>query len=382
MIPYGKQSITTEDINAVTDVLQADLITQGPLVPEFEQSIADLCQAQYATAVSNATAALHIANLALEVGAGDIVWTTPISFVASANCALYCGATIDFVDIDINTANICPIQLQGKLAKAQRENQLPKVLVVVHMAGASCNMRAIAQLAKQYHFKVIEDASHAIGGKYLDQPIGSCQYSDITVFSFHPVKIITSGEGGMALTNNQQLDKKLKRLRSHGITADPAAMTQESHGPWYYEQVELGFNYRMTDIHAALGLSQLNRLTSFVQKRNDIAKRYDNAFNHTNVMPIKPESDCYSAYHLYLVRLPEMSLAEQKHLFEKLRGDKIFIQKHYIPIYLQPYYQQFNFDPADYPQAQAYYRSVITLPLYPELDIAQQDYIIDKILRL
>jgi UDP-4-amino-4,6-dideoxy-N-acetyl-beta-L-altrosamine transaminase len=382
MIPYGKQSITTEDISAVTDVLQSDLITQGPLVPEFEQSIAQLCQAQYATAVSNATAALHLANLALDVGTGDIVWTTPISFVASANCALYCGATIDFVDIDINTANICPKQLQLKLAKAKLENQLPKVLVVVHMAGASCNMRAIAELAKQYQFKIIEDASHAIGGKYLDQPIGSGQFSDITIFSFHPVKIITSGEGGMALTNNQHLDSKLKRLRSHGITADPAAMTQESHGPWYYEQVELGFNYRMTDIHAALGLSQLNRLASFVKKRNDIAKRYDNAFINTKVTPIKPESDCYSAYHLYLVRLPEMTLTEQKQLFEKLRSDKIFIQKHYIPIYLQPFYQQFNFEPSDFPQAQSYYHSVITLPLYPELDIAQQDYIIEKILRL
>ncbi|MED5513718.1 MAG: UDP-4-amino-4,6-dideoxy-N-acetyl-beta-L-altrosamine transaminase, partial [Pseudomonadota bacterium] len=278
VIPYGKQSISQDDINAVIDVLKSDWLTQGPAVPAFESAIAEYCGAHYACATNSATSALHIACLALDVGKGDIVWTSPISFVASSNCALYCGAEVDFVDIDLETGNMSVAALKEKLTLAKQSQQLPKVVIPVHLAGQSCDMAAINALAKEYGFKVIEDASHAIGAKYKDKPVGSCVYSDITVFSFHPVKIITSAEGGMAVTNCAGLNKKMSRLRSHGITNIPEEMTESSHGPWYYQQLELGFNYRMTDMQAALGLSQLKQLDNFVSVRNDIATTYNHAF--------------------------------------------------------------------------------------------------------
>ncbi|KZY57991.1 UDP-4-amino-4,6-dideoxy-N-acetyl-beta-L-altrosamine transaminase, partial [Pseudoalteromonas shioyasakiensis] len=299
VIPYGRQSISQDDINAVIDVLKSDWLTQGPAVPAFESAIAEYCGAHYACATNSATSALHIACLALGVGKGDIVWTSPISFVASSNCALYCGADIDFVDIDLETGNMSIAALQEKLTLAKQNLRLPKVVIPVHLAGQSCDMAAINALAKEYGFKVIEDASHAIGAKYKDKPVGSCVYSDITVFSFHPVKIITSAEGGMAVTNCAELNKKMSRLRSHGITNIPEEMTELSHGPWYYQQLELGFNYRMTDMQAALGLSQLKQLDNFVSVRNDIATTYNHAFANSTVAHLTQSNECYSSYHLY-----------------------------------------------------------------------------------
>lgn len=375
MIPYGKQNLNQADIDAVVEVLQSDFLTQGKKVPEFEQTVANYCHAQYATATNSATSALHIACLALDVGQGDWVWTSPISFVASSNCALYCGAQVDFVDIDLDTGNLSVQTLEQKLIQAQKENKLPKVVIPVHLAGQSCDMQGIHALSQTYGFKIIEDASHAIGGRYQAKPVGSCEYSDITVFSFHPVKIITTGEGGMALTNQPELDKKLKRLRSHGITSTEEEMTEPSHGPWYYQQQELGFNYRMTDIQAALGLSQLNRLDEFVQKRNELAAYYNQNLNTELVTPLAQQPNRVSAYHLYIVKLKKSDTNKHKQAIIGLRAAGIMAHVHYIPIYLQPYYQSMGFDSKDFPNAQTYYHSAITLPLYPILTLEQQDYI-------
>jgi len=319
VIPYGKQSISQDDINAVIDVLKSDWLTQGPAVPAFESAIAEYCGAHYACATNSATSALHIACLALDVGKGDIVWTSPISFVASSNCALYCGAEVDFVDIDLETGNMSVAALKEKLTLAKQSQQLPKVVIPVHLAGQSCDMAAINALAKEYGFKVIEDASHAIGAKYKDKPVGSCVYSDITVFSFHPVKIITSAEGGMAVTNCAELNKKMSRLRSHGITNIPEEMTESSHGPWYYQQLELGFNYRMTDMQAALGLSQLKQLDNFVSVRNDIATTYNYAFANSTVAHLTQSNECYSSYHLYIVRLTQCDVEKHKSVITGMR---------------------------------------------------------------
>jgi UDP-4-amino-4,6-dideoxy-N-acetyl-beta-L-altrosamine transaminase len=379
LIPYGKQDISQADIDAVIDVLKSDWLTQGPTVPAFEDSIAAYCDANYATATSSATSALHIACLSLGVSEGDIVWTSPISFVASANCALYCGAKVDFVDIDIDTGNLSPDALEQKLILAEKASSLPKVVIPVHLAGQSCDMQAIAKLAEKYNFKVIEDASHAIGAKYLGKPVGSCDYSDICVFSFHPVKIITSAEGGMAVTNCKEVDNKMKLLRSHGITSNPTEMTEPSHGPWYYQQVELGFNYRMTELQAALGLSQLTRLNEFVAKRNELACIYTNEFKHLPLTHLHQSTQSYSSYHLYIIRLTGDAVKKHKELICSLREHKITSHLHYIPIHIQPYYKGLGFREGDFPNAIEYYNTALTIPLHPKLTTSEQAYIVKKI---
>ncbi|MFU2508136.1 UDP-4-amino-4,6-dideoxy-N-acetyl-beta-L-altrosamine transaminase [Pseudoalteromonas sp. ASV78] len=382
VIPYGKQSISQDDIDAVIDVLKSDWLTQGPKVPAFEQAIADYCGVNFACATNSATSALHIACLALGVGESDIVWTSPISFVASANCALYCGAKVDFVDIDLDTGNMSPSALEQKLISAKKIDSLPKVVIPVHLAGQSCDMQAIYQLATKYDFKIIEDASHAIGAKYLDKPVGNCEFSDICVFSFHPVKIITSAEGGMAVTNSKKLDKKMKRLRSHGITNNPNEMTESSHGPWYYQQLELGFNYRMTELQAALGLSQLKQLDSFVRTRNDMAKKYNRAFANSNIVHLTQSNYCYSSYHLYIVRLTHSGIAEHKSVITSMREQEIIAHLHYIPIHLQPYYQELGFSEGDFPNAETYYKQAVTIPLHPTMTADEQQFVINTLIGL
>ena len=377
MIPYGKQNISEEDIRAVVDVLKSDFLTQGPVVPAFEKHIASYCGANYAVAVNSATSALHIACLALDVGPGDIVWTSPITFVASANCALYCGAMIDFVDIDSRTYNLSVDSLHRKLEAAKKLGQLPKVLIPVHLAGQSCDMKEIYELSKQYGFRIIEDASHAIGGSYLDAKIGNCRYSDITIFSFHPVKIITSGEGGMALTNDQGLIKKMARLRSHGITRYPEEMTHAPDGPWYYQQIELGFNYRMTEIQAALGLSQLHRLDSFVTERHAIAKRYDELLSNKGITVPWQSPESYSAFHLYIVRVPVGHLTLIRNAaFDSLRSGGVGVNLHYIPVYQQPYFEKKGFERSNFPEAEQYYKEAISLPMYPGLTLKDQQEVV------
>lgn len=368
MIPYGRQHLDESDIKAVLDTLKSDWLTQGPAIPKFEGAFADYCNASYAVAVNSATSALHIACLALGVGPGDCVWTSPNSFVASSNCALYCGAGIDFVDIDLQTGNMCVDALKHKLENAEANNCLPKVVIPVHFAGQPCDMAQIRALSKRYGFFVIEDASHAVGARYQDKSVGSCEFSDICVFSFHPVKIITTMEGGMALTNSMELADKMRMLRSHGITNDPAMMTEESHGPWYYQQITLGFNYRMTDVEAALGLSQLDKLDTFVEKRNALAAYYDKSLcDQANIAPLSQHSDTYSSYHLYVVRVKSLDSTKHTTLVTQLRESGIFAHVHYIPIHLQPYYQNLGFKKGDYPNAERYYQQAITLPMFPDL---------------
>lgn len=382
MIPYGKQLISQADIDSVVAVLQSDWLTQGPKVPAFEAAISNYCNAQYGIAVNSATSALHIACLALNVSEGDTVWTSPISFVASANCALYCGAKVDFVDIDLATGNMSVSALTDKLISAKQNNCLPKVVIPVHLAGQSCDMKAIYDLSKQYGFKIIEDASHAIGAQYNGNKVGCCEFSDITVFSFHPVKIITSAEGGMAVTNNQQLAKKLQRLRSHGITNDSNEMTEPSHGPWYYQQIELGFNYRMTELQAALGLSQLDKLDEFVTTRNAFAISYSNAFKTMPLSHLKQLTQCYSSYHLYVVKLADEYSHLHRHIIEQLRSKGIVSHLHYIPIHTQPFYKAMGFKDSDYPNAMKYYKTAFTIPLHPQLTEQEQSYIINEVGKL
>lgn len=380
MIPYGRQDISEADIQAVVDVLRSDFLTQGPQVPAFEHAVKTYCGAKHAVAVNSATSALHIACIALGVCPGDIVWTSPISFVASANCALYCGARVDFVDIDPRTYNLSLDALAAKLEMAEREGRLPKVVIPVHLAGQSCEMAGIHALGQRYGFKIIEDASHAIGGKYLDQKIGNCRYSDIAVFSFHPVKIITTGEGGMVITNDAAIANRLTRLRSHGITRVPAEMTQLPDGPWYYQQLELGFNYRMTDIQAALGLSQLQRLDEFVAKRQMIAKRYDELLADFWVTPPWQHPEAYSARHLYIIRLQRDRINYgQRDIFERLRSFGILVNLHYIPIYRHPFYQAMGFDRKAFPEAEKYYAEAISLPIYPALTDSQQMEVVERL---
>lgn len=373
MIPYGRQDISEADIQAVVDVLRSDYLTQGPAVPTFEKSIADYCGAQYAVAVNSATSALHIACLALGVGKGDMVWTTPITFVASANCALYCGASIDFVDIDPHTYNMSVERLAEKLAHAERIGNLPKVVIPVHLCGQPCDMAGIHALSQRYGFKIIEDASHAIGGKYRGEPIGNCRYCNITIFSFHPVKIITTGEGGMAMTNDAQLAKRMQLLRSHGITRDEADMTHASDGPWYYQQIELGFNYRMTDMQAALGLSQMQRLDEFVTKRHAISKRYEELLANLPVITPWQHAESYSGLHLYVIRLKLDEIGKtHRGIFEALRAADIGVNLHYIPVHRQPYYEQLGFKTGYCTEAEQYYAEAISLPMYPGLTVVQQ----------
>ncbi len=380
IIPYARQSISDQDIQAVVDVLKSDWLTQGPAVERFEQSVASYCKTKYAVAVNSATSALHIACLAAGLGPGDALWTSPNTFVASANCALYCGAGVDFVDIDPRSYNMSMDKLEQKLAKSKRAGRLPKIVVPVHFAGQSCDMIKIADLSKQYGFTVIEDASHAIGGRYLDRNIGNCSFSDMTVFSFHPVKIITTGEGGMLLTNRKDLHDKLVRLRSHGITRDPAMMQGESHGPWYYQQIELGFNYRMTDIQAALGISQVLRLDEFVTRRNYLADRYDRALCDLPLTLPWQHPDTYSAYHLYVIRLQREKIKiSHKAVVELLRREGIQVNVHYIPVHMQPYYRELGFHEGDFAEAERYYREGISIPMYFDLTEDKQDRVITKI---
>lgn len=373
MIPYGRQSISAEDIQAVVDTLQSDFLTQGPAVPAFEQALANYCQVPYAVAMNSATSALHLACLALDVQAGDIVWTSPISFVASANCALYCGASIDFVDVDADTGLMSVAALAAKLQQAAANNRLPKVLIPVHLAGHSCAMQEIAQLCQPYNIRIIEDASHAIGARYQQHKVGSCQYSDITIFSFHPVKIITTAEGGMALTKDISIAAKLQLLRSHGITRVPEDMTEVSHGPWYYQQIALGLNYRMTDMQAALGLSQYQRLDEFIHRRLAAVAGYQTLLADLPLARPAESSDGQSAWHLYIIRLDNEDL--RLSVFESLRAAGIGVNVHYIPIHTQPYYQQLGFQWGDFPQAEIFYSKIISLPMYADLTEAQQLYV-------
>ena len=374
MIPYGRQDINQQDINAVVEVLKSDFLTQGPQVPAFEQSIIEVCDAKYAVAVNSATSALHIACLALGLGNDDWLWTTPNTFVASANCALYCGAKVDFVDIDPRTYNLCAKQLEKKLIAAQKVGKLPKIVIPVHFSGQSCDMQAIHELAKKYGFSIIEDASHAIGGKYQDAAIGNSRYSDITIFSFHPVKIVTSAEGGAAVTNRADLAEKMLLLRSHGITRDEELMTKAADGPWYYQQIELGYNYRMTELQAALGLSQMQRLEAFVIKRHELASRYDNLLHDLPITLPWQHPDSYSARHLYVIRL-QLEQINITHLdvFNALRAAGIQANLHYIPVHMQPYYQKMGFASGQFPEAEKYYKEAISIPLFSAMTEGQQD---------
>ncbi|WP_418358443.1 UDP-4-amino-4,6-dideoxy-N-acetyl-beta-L-altrosamine transaminase [Shewanella basaltis] len=378
MIPYGKQAISQSDIDAVLEVLNSDFLTQGPKVPAFEAALVNSSQASYAVAVNSATSALHIACLALGVGPSDWVWTSPITFVASANCALYCGAKVDFVDISPSSYNMCPKLLEKKLIVARENGTLPKVVIPVHLAGQSCDMQAIHALSMRFGFKIIEDASHAIGGRYLNKPVGSCIYSDITVFSFHPVKIVTTAEGGAVLTNSVLLADKMRLLRSHGITREPENMRGDSDGPWYYEQIALGFNYRMTELQAALGISQLNRLEEFVARRHYLANRYHSLLTHLPLSLPHQHPDAYSAWHLYIIQL-DLSQITKTHLqvFSELRSQGIGVNLHYIPVHLQPYYQDMGFKKGDFSHAEHYYQHAISLPIFFGMTDEMQDKIVN-----
>lgn len=373
-IPYGRQQISEEDIEAVVRVLRSDYLTQGPEVPAFEKAVARYCGAAHAVAMNSATSALHVACVALGVGPGDRVWTSPITFVASANCALYCGAKVDFVDVDPATGNMSADHLAVRLAQAESDGTLPKIVIPVHLCGRSCDMKVIRALSRRYGFAVIEDASHAIGARYDGATVGDCRYSDITVFSFHPVKIITTAEGGMAVTQDAGLARRMERLRSHGITRDPADMTQALDGPWYYQQIDLGFNYRMTDLQAALGLSQMSRLDAFVDQRHRVATRYTEAFAALPLSLPPVELDGRSALHLYVVQVG--AGYDRRTVFEALRARDIGVNVHYIPVHLQPYYAGLGFQPGYCPGAERYYAGAISLPMYPGLSEADQNRVI------
>jgi UDP-4-amino-4,6-dideoxy-N-acetyl-beta-L-altrosamine transaminase len=376
-IPYGRQTIGEDDVKAVTDVLRSDFLTQGPAVPAFEAAVTAACDSAHGIAMNSATSALHVACLALEVGPGDLIWTSPITFVASANCALYCGAEVDFVDIDATTFNMDPAALARKLERAKSGGRLPKVVIPVHMCGQSCDMAAIRALSEQYGFRIIEDASHAIGGRYRNGPVGDCRHSDITVFSFHPVKIITTAEGGMAVTQNAGLARRMELLRSHGITREADEMTHSPEGGWYYQQLALGFNYRMTELQAALGVSQMKHLKGWVTRRNALAARYSSLLGNLPLDLPCVISDAYSAWHLYPVRLHDP--ARRADVFAALRKDGIGVNVHYIPVHLQPYYRQMGFKLGDFPVAEAYYAGAISIPLYSAMTDAQQDRVADRI---
>lgn len=378
IIPYGRQDISQADIDAVVEVLRSEFLTQGPKVPLFEQSVATYCGAKYAVAVNSATSALHIACMALEVGPGDWLWTSPITFVASANCGLYCGAKVDFVDIDPRTYNMCPQALENKLMIAEREGRLPKVVVPVHLCGQSADMRAIHALSQRFGFKIIEDASHAIGGKYLGEPVGNCRFSNITVFSFHPVKIITTCEGGMAMTNDPELASRMTRHRSHGITGEASLMHfRPADEIWNYQQITLGFNYRMTDVQAVLGLSQMSRLDDFVTKRQDIAKRYDQALAGLPLKTPWQHADSYSSYHLYPIRLKlDEGQQTQRKTYHALHAQGILVNLHYIPVYRQPYYEAMGFKQGYCPEAEQYFREALSIPMYSAMTAEQENEVV------
>jgi len=380
MIPYGKQNINQADVDAIVDVLQSDFLTQGPQVPRFEELVSDYCGAEFGVAVNSATSALHIACLALELGKGDYLWTSPNSFVASANCGLYCGAKVDFIDIDLDTYNLSVTALEKKLIQAKQDNKLPKIIIPVHFAGQPCDMRKIYSLSLEYGFKIIEDASHAIGGRYLGRPIGSCQFSDITVFSFHPVKIITTAEGGLTTTNNKELMKRMQLYRSHGITRNSDLMTKPHEGDWYYEQINLGFNYRMTELQASLGVSQMRRLDDFVIKRHKLQERYDLLLSKLPVVRPYQNPENYSALHLYPIQIDfNFVKKSRKEIFLQLRKKQVGVNVHYIPIHTQPYFKKIGFMIGDFPNSELYYARAISLPIYYDLTFTEQDLIIKNL---
>jgi UDP-4-amino-4,6-dideoxy-N-acetyl-beta-L-altrosamine transaminase len=380
LIPYGRQDITQRDIDAVVETLQSSFLTQGPKVPEFEKNICSYVGSQHAVAFNSATSALHASCISLGLSKNDIFWTSPISFVASANCGLYCGANVDFVDIDPVTNNMCPNALERKLIKAKDLGKLPKVVIVVHLSGMPCDMKSIHALSIEYNFRIIEDASHAIGSELNQQKTGSCIYSDIAIFSFHPVKIITTAEGGMAVTNNHKIYEDLSILRTHGITRDINQMSKVPDGPWYYEQKILGFNYRMTDLQAALGITQLSRIDDLLKKRRMIKKQYDNELSNLPVLLPHDSNYATSALHLYIIRL-KLDEINSTHLevFMELRSKGIGVNLHYIPIYRQPYFKRFNFDLNDFVNSEQYYKEAISIPIFPSMDEVQQDEVINSI---
>ena len=380
-IKYGKQDITPEDISAVVDVLKSDLLTQGPVVPQFEKAACDFTGAKNAVAVNSATSALHIACMALELGPGDSLWTCPNTFVASSNCAVYCGASVDFVDMDSDSYNISIEQLRNKLVIAEQNSSLPKILVPVHLSGQSCEMQEIKILSEQYGFKIIEDGSHAIGGTYQGLPVGNCKYSDITVFSFHPVKIITTGEGGMALTNNYDLANRMRQHRSHGVTSNPEEMSQRPINEiWNYQQVCLGYNYRMTDIAASLGLNQIKRLDEIVCKRNEIADRYNQELAEVSLRIPWQHPDTMSSYHLYVIRLDLDKIQKtQPQIHDELIDLGILVNLHYIPVYRQPFYEKMGFKAGYCPEAESYHRDALSIPMYPTLSTKEQDRVIETL---
>ena len=383
MIPYGKQNINQADIDSVVDVLKSDFLTQGPQVPLFEDKVAKYCGAKHGVAVNSATSALHIACLALDLGRGDYLWTSPNSFVASANCGLYCGAEVDFVDIDPKTYNLSTKELEKKLIQSKKDNKLPKIVIPVHFAGQSCDMKTIHSLGKEYGFKIIEDASHANGGRYLDQPIGGCQYSDITVFSFHPVKIITTAEGGVATTNDEKLSERMQLFRSHGVTRNSKLMSELSEGGWHYQQVDLGFNYRMTELQAALGVSQMQRLDEFITQRHTLQERYDSLLSGLPIIKPHQSQDSYSALHLYPIQI-DLDCVDKgrEKIFDEFRQNGIGVNVHYIPIHTQPYYLQFGFKVGDFPNSESYYNRVISIPLFHSMTIEQQDEVLNALMKV
>jgi UDP-4-amino-4,6-dideoxy-N-acetyl-beta-L-altrosamine transaminase len=379
VIPYGRQTICEADIEAVVRVLRSDFLTQGPQVPAFEASVARQVGAAHAIAVNSATSALHMACLALDLGPGDLLWTSPNSFVASSNCGVYCGAQVDFVDIDPRTYNMSAVALADKLAKAKRSGAVPKVVIPVHFAGQSCDMQAIAALSDEYGFKVIEDASHAIGSQWQGLPVGACIHSDITVFSFHPVKIITTAEGGLLTTRDRALAQRLADLRSHGITRDVERLKLTDEGGWYYEQQALGYNYRMTELQAALGLSQMSELDNFIARRHELVDRYEAGLKGVSLVRPWQHPDSHSAFHLYVIQIAEGAKLNRRQLFDALRQAGILVNVHYIPIHLQPFYRRMGFQPGDFPVAEDYYSRAISLPLYAGLSDVDQDYVVQKI---
>ena len=386
MIPYGRQHITDADIEAVVATLRSDFLTQGPAVPRFEKAVASRVSAKHGVAVNSATSALHIACLALDLGPGDLLWTVPNTFVASANCARYCGAQVDFVDIDPQTWNLSVPRLREKLTQARRDRRLPKVVVPVHLTGQPTEQEAIWELSQEFGFRVLEDASHAVGASRNGEPVGSCRFSDITVFSFHPVKIITSGEGGMALTNDDELARRMAMLRSHGITREPSLYRRTGRDPddlssdppaWYYEQQMLGFNYRLIDIQAALGASQLERLGEYIERRNELASGYDVALKDLPLQLPVVQTGNRSAFHIYVVRLRrEATSKTHRQVFDHLRARGVGVNLHYMPVHLQPYYRDLGFTDGQYPESEAYGRSAITLPLYPAMSNQEQDHVV------